>query len=54
VKRGWVSSNPVALVDRPKKNRSPRRRIRFLQPTELDELIAAVPDDTLGAVERPL
>jgi integrase len=54
LKRGWVSSNPVALVDRPKKNRSRRRRIRFLQPTELDELIAAVPDDTLDAVERPL
>jgi integrase len=54
VRRGRVSANPVALVDRPKKNRSQRRRVRFLQPTELDRLIAAVPEDTLGAVERPL
>jgi integrase len=53
-RRLWVSANPVALVDRPKKNRSPRRRIRFLQPTELDRLIAAVPDNDLGKVERPL
>lgn len=44
----------VALVDRPKKNRSPHRRIRFLQPHELDALIRAVADDTFGAVERPL
>ncbi|MQA91394.1 MAG: tyrosine-type recombinase/integrase [Gemmatimonas sp.] len=54
VRRGWVSSNPVALVDRPKKNRSPRRRIRFLQPSELDRLVVAVPDDEFGKVERPL
>ncbi|MGE5235821.1 MAG: tyrosine-type recombinase/integrase [Acidobacteriota bacterium] len=54
VRRQWVSANPVALVDRPKKNRTPRRRIRFLQPTELDRLIAGIPDDTWGAVERPL
>ncbi len=54
LKRGWVLTNPVAHVDRPKKARSPHRRIRFLQPRELDELIDAVPDDSLGAVERPL
>jgi len=54
IKRGWARTNPVALVDRPKKNRSPHRRIRFLQPHELDELIRAVPDDALGAVEAPL
>jgi integrase len=54
VRRGWASANPVALVDRPKKNRSPRRRIRYLQPTELDKLVATVPDDELGRVERPL
>jgi integrase len=44
----------VALVDRPKKNRSPHQRVRFLQPAELDALIDAVPDDILGAVERTL
>ncbi len=54
LKRGWVMNNPVAHVDRPKKARSPHRRVRFLQPLELDALIAAVPDDPLGDVERPL
>jgi integrase len=54
IKRGWAQSNPVAHVDRPTKNRSPHRRIRFLQPDELDALIAAVPDDMLGTVERTL
>lgn len=44
----------MALVDRPKKNRSPHQRVRFLQPAELDALIDAVPDDILGAVERTL
>jgi integrase len=53
-KRGWVASNPVAQVDRPKKARSPHRRLRFLSPAELDALIRAVPDDRLGDVERPL
>ena len=54
IKRGWAQSNPVAHVDRPKKNRSPHQRVRFLQPAELDELIDAVPEDTLGTVERTL
>lgn len=54
VKRGWAQSTPVALVDRPKKNRSPHQRIRFLQPHELDALIRAVTDDAFGSVERPL
>ncbi len=54
IKRGWAQSNPVAYVDRPKKNRSPHQRIRFLQPPELDALIDAAQDDTLGAVERVL
>ncbi|HEY8639275.1 MAG TPA: site-specific integrase [Solirubrobacterales bacterium] len=54
VKRGWASSNPVAQVDRPRSERRPQRRIQFLTAIELDELIRAVPDDELGAVERPL
>jgi integrase len=54
IKRGWASSNPVALVDRPKKARSPHRRLRFLSPVELEAVLRAVPDDRLGAVERSL
>ncbi len=54
LKRGWVLTNPVDHVDRPKKSHSPHRRIRFLQPRELDKLIQAAPDDPLGAGERPL
>ncbi len=54
IKRGWAQSNPVAYVDRPKKNRSPHQRVRFLQPAELDKLIDAVPEDTFGGVERAL
>lgn len=54
IKRGWAQSNPVAYVDRPKKNRSPHQRVRFLQPPELDALIEAAPDDPLGSVERVL
>ena len=54
VKRGWATTNPVALVDRPRKSRAKSRRLRFLQPEELDAVIRATPDDKLGAVERPL
>jgi integrase len=54
VKRGWAASNPVAHVDRPKKTRSPHRRIRFLEPAELDKVIAAVVDDELGGTEASL
>ncbi len=54
IKRGWAQSNPVAYVDRPKKNRSPHKRVRFLQPSELDRLIGVVPAHTLGGVERTL
>ncbi|MDQ3630434.1 MAG: site-specific integrase [Actinomycetota bacterium] len=53
-KRGWAEGNPVADVDRPKRTRSARTRIRFLRPVELDAVIQVVPDDELGSVERPL
>ena len=53
-KRGWASCNPVAAVDRPRSSAARQRRIRFLQPDELDALLRAVPDDTLGAAEGPL
>lgn len=54
IKRGWAISNPVALVDRPRTSRRAHQRIRFLQREELDALLRAVPEDHLGAVERPL
>ncbi len=54
IKRGWAQSNPLAYVDRPKKNRSPHQRVRFLQPAELDALIDAAPDDMLGSIEHVL
>jgi hypothetical protein len=54
IKREWARTNPVALVDRPRSHRSAHRRIRFVQPEELETVLRAVPDDHLGAVERPL
>jgi integrase len=53
-KRGWVSTNPVASVDRPRQVGSSRRRVRYLQPDELDAVVRAVQDDVLEAVERAL
>jgi integrase len=53
-RRGWVSSNPLLGVDRPRRAVSPIRRIRFLQPEELEAVVRAVPDDELGGVERAL
>ena len=54
VKREWVTSNVVALVDRPRPPRFKDRRIKFLTREELEAVAARVPDDYLGAVERPL
>lgn len=54
VKRGWAEANPVALVDRPRKAGPASRRVRFLQPDELDAVIRAAPDDELGPTERAL
>jgi integrase len=53
VKRGWAEANPVPAVERPP---APHVNpdIRFLDMTEVGKLIAAVPDDTLGATERVL
>ncbi len=48
MKRGWATANPVALVDRPRASRYAHRRIRFLQPEELEAVLRAVPDDHLG------
>ena len=54
IRRGWATTNPVALVERPRAHRSAHRRLRFLQPQEIEAVLRAVPDDALGAVERPL
>jgi site-specific recombinase XerD len=54
VRRTWATTNPVALVERPRAHRSAHRRIRFLQPEELDAVLRAVPADHLGALEGPL
>jgi len=53
-KRGWVGTNPLSAVDRPRRSEPPHRRIRFLQPAELDAVVRAVPADALGAVEAAL
>jgi integrase len=54
IRRKWAQINPVEHVDRPTKNRSPDRRIRFLRVAELEAVVRAVPDDLLGRVERAL
>jgi integrase len=54
VKQGWAAVNPVGLVDRPTKNRSPDRRLRFLRVPELEAVIRAIPDDKVGEIEPAL
>jgi integrase len=54
IRRGWATANPVALVERPRAHRSAHRRIRFLQPEELEAVLRAVPADEFGVIERPL
>jgi integrase len=53
VKRGWLQSNPVAGVDRP---RAPQADadIRYLELEEVEALLRAVSDDYLGDTERAL
>ena len=54
VRRRWLAANPVAQVDRPPPTRQHSRRIRFLQPVEVEALLRAVHEDDLGRVEYPL
>jgi integrase len=51
--RGWTYANPVAAVDRPRTSGGDPD-LRFLTPDEIEALIAAVPDDALGATDRAL
>ena len=53
VKRGWLSRNAAAALDRPAKAGS-SADARFLTSEELGTLVAAVPDDALGPTDRAL
>jgi integrase len=53
VKRGWVSSNPVAGVDRPSLNGADPD-IRYLSAEQVGSLLAAVPKDLRGPTDRAL
>ena len=53
-RRRWMAANPVAQVDRPPTTRQHARRIRFLQPVEVEALLRAVPDNDLGRMEYAL
>ena len=53
VRLGWVSANPVVGVERPRpQHQDPD--IRFLSIDELEALLRAVPDDSLGQMEGTL
>ena len=52
-KRGWAPTNPVASVDRPRASTGDPD-IRYLDLSELEALLRAVPDDYLGPTERAL
>jgi integrase len=53
VKRGLARSNPVAAADKPRVE-ARDTDIHYIEIDELEELIAAVPEDALGGVERVL
>jgi integrase len=52
-KKGWARDNPVKRVEQPRAA-SGDPDIRFLDQTELDALIHAVPEDDFGRLERVL
>lgn len=53
VRRGWATSNPCKSVEKPKAE-DVDADVRFLDHAELDVLLAAVPTDNVGRVERVL
>jgi integrase len=53
IRRGWAHANPVAAVERPRAGDTDPD-IRFLDRDEIEALLAAVPGDQLGGIERPL
>ncbi|MGA2471238.1 MAG: tyrosine-type recombinase/integrase [Solirubrobacteraceae bacterium] len=53
-RRGWCERNPVKLADRPVLRKT-ETRLRFLEPAELEALLAApYPNDAFGSIERVL
>jgi integrase len=54
LRKGWCSSNPVKLADRPTVKKT-ETRIQFLDQPELEQLLAApYPDDAFGRIEPTL
>jgi integrase len=53
-KRRWVSTNPVAEYEKPRRPRSEADELRFLSLEELEAVVRAMPDDPEGRVERAL
>lgn len=53
IRRGWAHVNPVAAIERPRSGDTDPD-IRFLDRDEIEALLTAVPDDSLGKVEQPL
>lgn len=52
-RRGFAASNPCKHVDKPERPGA-TEDVRFLDTTELDALVAAVPDDGRGPTERAI
>ena len=54
LRKGWCSSNPVKLAERPTLKKT-ETRIQFLEQSELEQLLAAsYPDDAFGRIEPTL
>ena len=53
IRHGWAHRNPVEAVDKPTVGGT-NPDIRYLDHTELEALLRAVPNDTLGKTERVL
>ncbi|MBA3409056.1 MAG: site-specific integrase [Solirubrobacterales bacterium] len=53
LKRGMIQANPVAAVERPT-SAPVDADFRYLDREQLEALLRAVPDDTLGATDRAL
>jgi integrase len=52
IEKGWARDNPVKRVAKPEDQGSPE--VRFLTTEEVEAVLAAVPDDVLGSLERTL
>ncbi len=54
LRKGWCSSNPVKIADRPTLKKT-ETRIQFLEQSELEQLLAtSYPDDAFGRIEPTL